>query len=585
MSALSEAGGILPVATGKQTWHEVWRSSRGHRVKLVVVFVLGMLSATAGLVAPAAIGFLVDRVREGTADNGTVIGAFAVMVGAALLGAIGTALTVVLTSRSYHAMLADLRERLVERAMDLPQGVVENAGTGDLVSRSSDDVAEVADAAPQIISAFTTVTFTIIVTFAGMTALDIWYAMTLVILLPFYALTVRWYLATGPRVYRAERTAMSGRAQQLLESQRGHATILGLGLTEQRHHRVLDASWSVVAHSLRAKTVQNMFSGRLNFAEYLGMAGILIVGFWLIGNGQSTVGAATAAMLFFLRLFGPINHLLIVIDILQSVLASLSRMVGVVTMPSIGDDGATVSQDPAVSTRVEDVTHRYDDAAPPALDGVTLTLEAGRRVAVVGASGAGKTTLAAVIAGIHRPESGTVARPHRTAVITQEAHVFTGTLRENLTLAAPDATDEQVHAALARIGAAGLLELLSDGLDTELGTSGHELTSAQAQQVALARIVLADPDLAILDEATAEAGSAHAGLLDRAADAALAGRTGLVIAHRLSQAAACDQIVVMEKGRIIEAGSHDELLQTEGVYAGLWAAWRKGQGETAVAAL
>jgi ATP-binding cassette subfamily C protein len=162
-------------------------------------------------------------------------------------------------------------------------------------------------------------------------------------------------------------------------------------------------------------------------------------------------------------------------------------------------------------------------------------------------------------------------------VVSQEAHVFVGTLRDNLTLATPDATDEQIRAALDTTGAAGLLDLLPDGLDTLVGGHGLELTAAQAQQVALARIVLADPDLAILDEATAEAGSTDAGLLDRAADAALSGRTGLVIAHRLSQAAECDLVVVMSEGRIVQRGTHEELRDADGPYAEMWAARSGGR--------
>lgn len=217
-------------------------------------------------------------------------------------------------------------------------------------------------------------------------------------------------------------------------------------------------------------------------------------------------------------------------------------------------------------------------------------MEPGETVAVVGASGAGKTTLAKILAGVLPPDSGRVLLDgvpiaelpadvlrRRIVLVSQEVHVFDGTVAEDLRLFAPDATDSEIRAAADRLGATGWLDALPEGLDTRVGAGGHDLATARAQHLALLRLALVAPDVALLDEATAEAGTSDADLLENAAAAALADRTGVVIAHRLSQAARADRIVVMEAGRIVESGTHAELAAAEGPYARLWEAWNRAR--------
>jgi ATP-binding cassette subfamily C protein len=276
-------------------------------------------------------------------------------------------------------------------------------------------------------------------------------------------------------------------------------------------------------------------------------------------------------MLLFLRLFGPINQLLFVTDDLQSALASLGRIVGVIRADETAvdaphGDGVTLTAIEHVFTTDHPVLHK-----------VSLRIAPGETVAVVGASGAGKTTLAAIAAGVHTPVRGEVRRPRSRALVTQDVHVFDTTLRENLLLARPGSTDAELHRALKDVGADALSARLPLGHDEPIGASGTPVTPAEAQQIALARVLLADPTFVVLDEATAEAGSSDADRLEEAADTVARGRTALVVAHRLSQASRADRIVLMEGGRITEEGTHDELRLAGGEYARLWAAWSRGR--------
>lgn len=569
----------LPIADGRTVLREMWRAldRRGWRMAgLVVVF---LATAAAGVLPSLAIGEVVDAVTAG-GEARTVWIAAAIMVGSVVVGALLAAVGMIGASRLLEGMLARMREDMVAAALRLPQSQVERAGTGDLISRAGDDVAEVAEAIPAVVPALTGSFFTIVVTFGGMAVIDPRYALALLVILPVHVFAVRRYLRGAPRLYAGERAAMAHRAQHLLDSLRGIETVRAFDLSGRHLVRIRAASWAVVRWTMHARAVQNAFSGRINAAELAGMTALLVVGFFVVRDGGGTIGGTTAAMLLFLRLFNPIGQLLFVIDDMQSALASLARITGVVGAGR-GAGGADSGEDDVRSRRrapdgagigLRGVGHSYT-ADHPVLVDVDLQVAPGETVAVVGASGAGKSTLAALAAGVHDATSGTVETPDGVVLVTQEVHVFDASLRDNLTLARADADDTALRRALGVVGADPLLDRLPDGLDTRL--DGSALTPAEAQQLALARVLLADPGVVILDEATAEAGSSDAGRLERAAQAVIDGRTALVVAHRLSQAAAADRVVVMERGRIAEEGTHAELLASGGSYARLWEAWRR----------
>jgi ATP-binding cassette subfamily C protein len=281
----------------------------------------------------------------------------------------------------------------------------------------------------------------------------------------------------------------------------------------------------------------------------------------------------------FHRLFNPVSTILFTFDEIQAAGASLARLVGVGTLP-VAPSG-TVRLDRA-DLSLRHVSFAYDERVPVLRD-ITLRVAPGERVALVGSTGAGKTTVASIAAGILRPLSGTAwagdvpvdrLAPGVIAIISQEAHVFAGPLIEDVRLARPGAPVEDVINALATVGALEWAESLPSGLRTVVGEGAHPLTAAQAQQLALARLVLLDPPVAILDEATAEAGSSGARALEESAMAATKGRTTLLVAHRLTQAATADRVVVLEHGEVVEEGTHDRLVAAGGRYAELWSAWK-----------
>ncbi|WP_298036981.1 ABC transporter ATP-binding protein [uncultured Microbacterium sp.] len=578
----------FPLATGAQVRREVGRQIRGvRRARGLFLLALLLLSigAYAGVLVPQFMGRIVDLVQGDGRLSLWSIGAGLVI--AAVTGAVLNAAGFYLVSRLSERAIANLRQEMVGTALGLPTHQVEDAGSGDLISRSTDDVAELSAAVTETIPTLSTSVFTVVATVIALAALDWQFLLLPLLVTPVYFFAARQYLSKAPDRYAAARAAMAERARRVLEAIRGRATVRAFSMERRMHTEIGNASWHVVRTSITARMTMLVLNAWMLVAELLLLALALLVGFHLVAADALSVGAVTGAVLMLIRLRGPMNSFMRVLDVVQSGYASLARIVGVTIDPPVPvpDSGAGA---PEGRVELRGVSFSYGEGW--AVRDVDLRIDPGETVAIVGASGAGKTTVAALLAGLRIPVSGQVLvdgravsslsdreRIARLAMVSQEVHVFSGTLRQDLTLARPGADDDALMTALERVHAHDWFERLPMGLDTVVGARGVQLDPVAAQQLALARILLLDPAVVIMDEATAEAGSAGAEALELAADEVTRDRSALVIAHRLDQASRADRILVMESGRVIEEGAHTDLLAAGGAYAHLWSAWSAGR--------
>jgi ABC-type multidrug transport system fused ATPase/permease subunit len=577
---------LLPIAAGDELREQAGLLARRHRFGLIVVIFLHAAAATAGLAGPPLLGRLVQSVQDGT-TTGYVDKVVAILACALV---VQTVLTWFARRASFvlsETMFAELREDFMRRVLALPLSTVERAGTGDLVSRTTADI----DALTRTIRFAIPETLIAAITALLTVAAAVWVsplaALPCLTGVPVLFAGTRWYLARAPAGYLWERAAYATLTGTVGETVDGGRTIEALGLNEERVGRIDADLTNAYAAERRTLFLRTVWFPSAEFAYVLPVAASLAWGGWLVSNGSATLGEVTAVSLYVVQLADPVDRLISWLDEIQIGATSFARLVGIANVPP--DRTSTDEIPDHDRLAAEDVRYAYVDGRD-VLHGIDLDLLPGERVAVVGPSGAGKSTLGRLLAGIHPPRSGRVevggvrlvdlpleSLRQEVALVTQEQHVFVGTLDENVRLARPDATADQLGAALAAVDALEWVEALPEGRETVVGAGGYPLTPAQSQQIALARLVLADPHTLVLDEATSLLDPRAARHLERSLASVLDGRTVVAIAHRLHTAHDADRVAVVEDGLLGELGTHAELVARGGSYAALWDSWHSEQ--------
>jgi len=571
---------LLPIASSARVRAALGALLRQHHGRTAAVAVLFLAASALGIVMPACLGRIVDAVST-DAGFPTIAG----WVAGAGAGAIGAAVMMLWATRVLTGlvqdMLASLREDVFASAMRLPVSSVDDGESADLLSRVTGDVDAVAEAGGNVAPTLLSAGFAIAVSVAALTALDPWLALAGLASAPCYILGTRAFLRRSRVVFREVRVREAARSQAVLEAVEGIETLTAFNEQEHALERVRERAEGSIVTQIEGVRLTNRLFRWINGGELVGLAAILATGFLLQSAGAITVGMVTTAALLFHRLFGPVGQLIFGLDDIQRATIGLARLVGVIDLAPQRSEPVAADAAPVTSTGIEvrDVTFRYPTTGR-GISEVTLTVDPGTTAALVGSSGSGKSTLARVVAGHHPPTSGSVHLASGTAdpyYLSQELHHFRGTIADNLRLVAPEASHDEMVAVLHAVGAGWAVEAMAaecsaDAAQHPSDAPAVPLDEGRIQQLAVARALLADPAVVILDEATADVGLHHRDAVEDAITALREGRTALLIAHRLQQASTAEQIVVFADGRATQRGTHEELLATDGPYRRSWLA-------------
>jgi ABC-type multidrug transport system fused ATPase/permease subunit len=562
---------------------------RPYRGRAVLTVLLMILVTATGLAGPALAQVGIDdgiRPRDETALL-IVVGVF-VVVG--LLGWLAGYFQTYLSSWVGERVLLDLRTRTFQHLMGLEVGYHERIPTGRTVSRLTSDIEALDQLVTEGITSLVVNGLSLFGVLGILFVYDWQLALLSFAIFPVLIAGTAAFRILATRAYRRTREKVADVLAYLAENIAGIRVVQGFGRQEPAAAEFRRVNAEYREANMKTVRLAGFYFPGVEFLAALGTALILWFGGLRVLDGDLTVGVMVAFVGYLASFFDPIQQLSQLYNTFQSAMAALEKIFGVLeTGPQLTDaPGATPLPAVRGDVALEGVTFGY--GGDPVVHDVSLRFAAGETVALVGATGAGKSTLAKLVARFYDPDEGVVrldGRDLRTVtqaslraqlgIVPQEGFLFSGTVAANLRFGRPDATDEELREACRAIGALAFIEALPDGFATEIQERGARLSAGQRQLLSFARALVADPRLLILDEATSSVDLRTEARIERAVATLLAGRTAIVIAHRLSTIRRADRIVVLEGGRVIEQGNHDELLAAGGRYAGLYGDWERGE--------